>query len=80
MLGNLTRADGWLTQLSKTDLKQVDQKTLVNEAYLRTLSRFPEEIEMKESLQYLKSTDTLKEGLHDLLWVLLNTQEFITNH
>ncbi|WP_298866856.1 DUF1549 domain-containing protein [uncultured Gimesia sp.] len=80
MLSNLTRADGWLTQLNKTDLKQVDQKSLVTEAYLRTLSRFPEEIEMKESLQYLKSTGTLKEGLHDLLWVLLNTQEFITNH
>ena len=80
MLSNLTRTDGWLTQLNKTELKQENNSLLVNEAYLRTLSRFPDEIEMKESLQYLKSTGTLKEGLHDLLWVLLNTQEFITNH
>ena len=80
MLSNLTRQDSWLTQLKKTDLKQADQQSLVNEAYLRTLSRFPDKIEMKDSLQYLKSTGTLQEGLHDLLWVLLNTQEFITNH
>ena len=80
MLSNLTRADSWLTQLKKTDLKQTENKSLVNEAYLRTLSRFPDEGEMQDSLQYLKSTGTIQEGLHDLLWVLLNTQEFITNH
>lgn len=80
MLSNLTRADSWLTQLKKTDHKQAEYHSLVQEAYLRTLSRFPDEIELKESQQYLKSTSTLNEGLHDLMWVLLNTQEFITNH
>lgn len=80
MLSNLTRADSWLTQLKKAEPKQADNQSLVNEAYLRTLSRFPEQDEMQESLSYLNSTGTIQEGLHDLLWVLLNTQEFITNH
>tara|TARA_R110002111_G_scaffold258083_1_gene326804 strand:+ start:28795 stop:32043 length:3249 start_codon:yes stop_codon:yes gene_type:complete len=80
MLGNLTRPDGWLTQLNKEPMKQADQESLVTEAYLRTLSRFPDQTEMKESLQHLRVTESVSEGLHDLLWVLLNTQEFITNH
>ncbi|MCA9015189.1 MAG: DUF1553 domain-containing protein, partial [Planctomycetaceae bacterium] len=80
MLTNLTRADGWLMELKNASLKPSEQEALVTEAYLRTLSRFPEPMEMKESLQHLQKTATVQEGLHDLLWALLNTQEFITNH
>lgn len=80
MLSNLIRSDGWLNQLKKQSSAQVNLDELVSEAYLRTLSRLPDETEMKESQLHLKSTKTLHEGMHDLLWVLLNTQEFITNH
>ncbi|WP_417392702.1 DUF1549 domain-containing protein [Gimesia sp.] len=82
MLGHLTRSDSWLTELrgkSKT-LTTSEQEKLVTDAYLRTLSRFPEKQELKESLQHIQKTESVQEGLHDLMWVLLNTQEFITNH
>lgn len=80
MLSHLTRSDSWLTELKGKSFTQPEQEMLVTEAYLRTLSRLPEESEGKESLKHLQKTETVQEGLHDLLWVLLNTQEFITNH
>lgn len=80
MLGHLTRSDSWLMELKGKSFTQSEQEMLVTEAYLRTLSRLPEESEWKESLKHLQKTETVQEGLHDLLWVLLNTQEFITNH
>ncbi len=80
MLNNLTRTDGWLSQLKKQKDNKRDLDAIVTEAYLRTLSRFPDESEIKESMLHLKSTKTVDEGLHDLMWALLNTQEFITNH
>lgn len=53
---------------------------IVKEAYLRTLSRYPTEQELQRSLRYLGESTDLAEGTKDLLWVLLNTKEFILNH
>lgn len=80
MLGHLTRSDSWLTELRGKTFTPSEQEKLVTDAYLRTLSRFPEKQELKESLQHIHKTESVQEGLHDLMWVLLNTQEFITNH
>ncbi|MBA2116381.1 DUF1549 and DUF1553 domain-containing protein [Bremerella alba] len=53
---------------------------MVTEAYLRTLSREPSEKEMTISLSHLRSSEKPVNGLHDLMWALLNTKEFIVNH
>lgn len=53
---------------------------LVREAYLRTLSRPPQEDELNKSLAYLTESESLSSGVRDLLWALLNTKEFIVNH
>lgn len=53
---------------------------LVQDAYLRTLSRQPSETEFESSLAYLADTDSLAEGVGGLLWALINTKEFILNH
>jgi hypothetical protein len=53
---------------------------LVREAYLRTLSRPPQQDELDKSLAYLADSESLSSGLRDLLWALLNTKEFIVNH
>ncbi|GAA4426809.1 DUF1549 domain-containing protein [Bremerella cremea] len=53
---------------------------MVTQAYLRTLSRQPNEKEMTISLSHLKEADDPVDGLHDLMWALLNTKEFIVNH
>lgn len=55
-------------------------KELVREAYLRTLSREPNDEEMAKSLVYLGDSATLQAGMRDILWALLNTKEFIVNH
>jgi len=53
---------------------------IVEEAYLRTLSRYPTEQEQQRSIKYLGESTDLAKGAKDLLWVLLNTKEFILNH
>ena len=53
---------------------------LVRQAYLRTLSRNPDERELTQSLAYLRDSETVADGLRDLVWALLNTKEFMVNH
>lgn len=53
---------------------------LITEAYLRTLSRYPNEREMDRSQQYVREASDPVDGLRDVLWALLNTKEFIVNH
>ena len=57
-----------------------DAATLVEQAYLRTLSRKPTQEELNRSLDYFQESKDPVEGARDLLWVLLNTKEFIVNH
>ena len=61
-------------------LKPVDTITLVKQAYLRTLSRYPDQREMDRSLKYIEESEGPIDGLRGLLWALLNTKEFIVNH
>ena len=58
----------------------VDRAAIVREAYLRTLSRRPTEAEAEAATGHLAAANNLGKGLRDLLWALLNTKEFITNH
>jgi len=75
----LCRSDGWLTELARTkELPHVDK--LINEAFLRTLSRLPDAGELAECRQYFADSQEPTEAMADLLWVLLNTHEFATNH
>jgi len=79
----LDRNDGWLAEVGRE--KNADDPDRLDEsirmAYLRTLSREPADSELVRARQYFASSATDHiDGLRDLLWVLLNTQEFITNH
>jgi hypothetical protein len=53
---------------------------IVREAYLRTVNRLPDNRESEIALKYLTESGETATGLRDLLWALLNTKEFITNH
>ncbi|MCA8997879.1 MAG: DUF1553 domain-containing protein, partial [Planctomycetaceae bacterium] len=53
---------------------------IVDDAYLRTLSRFPNDEERQIALGYIENAETQIDGTRDLLWVLINTKEFIVNH
>jgi hypothetical protein len=52
---------------------------VVEELFLATLSRFPDETEKKGALEHLK-TKKRKDGFVDIIWALINTREFILNH
>ncbi|MBX6311989.1 MAG: DUF1549 domain-containing protein [Isosphaeraceae bacterium] len=94
-LAAIERKDGWLTEFRASRAKQAKSKAkgteeaaeesldldaLVRDAFLRTLSRRPTEPEAQRARAYLEQADDEAKGLRDLLWALLNTKEFITNH
>ena len=72
----LDRKESWLREISPKD----DAAAVVREAYLRTVSRPPTPGEMERSLNHLATAESLQAGMRDLLWALVNTKEFITNH
>ena len=57
-----------------------DNKQLVEELYLGTLSRYPTEAEVKKSLDYVAKAGSRQAGFEDLMWSLINTREFVFNH
>lgn len=58
----------------------LDPEPLIREAFLRTVSRPPTAAEVRRSAEYIDQVADPAEGLEDLLWALLNTREFVTNH
>ncbi len=61
-------------------LVAADEDRLIDESYLRTLSRSPSGAELATARQYLADSQHTAAGLRDLLWALLNTKEFVVNH
>jgi hypothetical protein len=53
---------------------------LISEAFLRTLSRTPTDREATLAGDYLNEAVSPQAGMRDLLWALINTDEFLVNH
>ncbi|WP_242631786.1 DUF1549 and DUF1553 domain-containing protein [Rubripirellula amarantea] len=53
---------------------------IVDDAYLRSLSRFPDEEERQISIAFIEESDSLASGLSSLIWALVNTKEFVLTH
>ena len=64
----------------KVEIDRERVESLVNDAYLRTLSRYPGEAELERSVAYINEADDTVDGVRDLLWALINTKEFVVNH
>ena len=77
LLKLIDRPDGWLQELSQQ--KNIDAKLMIKQAYLRTLSRLPTATESKTSIAHIDEAAKPLDGVRDLLWALINTQEFIAN-
>jgi hypothetical protein len=60
--------------------KPFDAGSVVREAFLRALGRRPTDAEADRSLAYFHEAGENAKGFRDLLWALLNTKEFVTNH
>ena len=52
----------------------------IGELYLVTLGRPPSEDELAKAGGWVKSAPSVREGLQDLLWVLVNSKEFLFVH
>lgn len=81
-LNLLDRKDGWLAELKKRKLAEIQQQRddLIREAYLRTFSRPPRDDELAAGREHLKGAQDDITGVRDLLWALLNSKEYILNH
>jgi hypothetical protein len=55
-------------------------REIIEELYLRTLSRFPKKEEAQLAQQGVSQAPSSREGYEDLLWALLNSKEFLFNH
>lgn len=73
----LNHPNGWLKQIAKT--KMHDRNDLIRQAYLRTLSRLPDERERTIAHKHLETASDTLSGMRDLMWALINTKEFIVN-
>ncbi|HEX2475861.1 MAG TPA: DUF1549 domain-containing protein [Lacipirellulaceae bacterium] len=70
------RAIGRETVLGRLLDEITENEPLVEELYLRTLSREPTEKEMKTAIQFVRSTPSRSAAFEDLYWALLNSSEF----
>ena len=52
----------------------------IQEVFLRTVSRPPTAAEVEQSRADIAAAKSPVEGVRDLLWVMLNTREFMVNH
>ncbi|MCI0746224.1 MAG: DUF1549 domain-containing protein, partial [Verrucomicrobia subdivision 3 bacterium] len=64
----------------KALLKSKKPEEIVEELYLRCLSRKPSDKELAKISGFLKNNTSPEEVLNDLFWSLLNSKEFIFNH
>ena len=65
---------------NKPTLDDAVVKPIIEEAYLRTVSRYPTQSETATALHFIQESSTPLSGVREVLWTLLNTKEFIVNH
>ncbi|MEM6689503.1 MAG: DUF1549 domain-containing protein [Planctomycetota bacterium] len=73
---SLIRNDDAQAMASKN--RSIDE--VIHEAYLRTLSRLPDEAELVAAKQIFEEVEQPQRATESLLWALVNTKEFILNH
>lgn len=69
--------DGALAKLLE---KQTDDRRLIEELYLGTLSRRPQDTELQQAVAYVNQAASREAGMQDVLWSLLNLREFVFIH
>jgi hypothetical protein len=74
-----------LRKMSEGRLKKLmdenhSNEEIINELFLATLCRRPDEKEKETALQQMKMSAGRRDGFLDLLWALINTREFVLNH
>ncbi len=60
--------------------KQTDDRKLLDELYLWTLTRYPTDAEAERSLKHVRQAASRLEAYQDVMWSLLNRHDFVVNH
>lgn len=60
--------------------KPVDADRVIEEVFLRTVSRLPTADEVAKAKVDIAAAGDPVDGVRDLLWAMLNTREFMVNH
>ncbi len=68
------------TQTKEEAIPASELQAIITQAYLRSLSRYPEPEELARAEQSYQDAGNLAAGTRDLVWALLNTKEFLLNH
>ena len=61
-------------------LKSLAENELVNQLYLRILARYPTDAEREIGVAHFEELQNHDTAFEDLIWALLNSREFTTNH
>jgi hypothetical protein len=77
ILGKLQSPQGRLAKLLAAG--KGDEETL-EELFLATLTRLPNQSERQDFAQYRRTASDRRAAFTDALWALINTREFILNH
>jgi hypothetical protein len=82
--GNSGKRPAWIAELRGQNQSErvagARLDAIIIEVFLRTVSRFPTGAELQNARTDIAATDDPVNGVRDLLWVMLNTREFIVNH
>ena len=65
---------------SENGMSDEDATKVIEEVYLRTLSRRPTATELVTSQKAIAIAESPLNGISDVLWALINSKEFILNH
>lgn len=79
----LADPDAWqLVSTGNANAKEASDslESIVEDAYLRALSRTPDREELEIAMQYINDSDSVADGLSSVMWALVNTKEFIITH
>jgi hypothetical protein len=66
--------------LSQLEAANRAPRDIVEDLYLRTLSRYPDTEERATAETALAKASNARQGMEDIFWALLNSKEFLYNH
>jgi hypothetical protein len=67
-------------RLGKLLAEKRSDDAVIEELFLATLSRFPDEREWRAAREHVRGAPDRRAAFVDMLWALCNTREFILNH
>ena len=59
---------------------QASDEAIIEELYLAALCRFPTEAEQAALKDMIRRQDSRREAVEDLLWAVVNSEQFLNNH